>query len=579
MFFSFSSRFFLLCILTFSISANLVFADTLNKEATFYADSLEWNLTKNGDIFHNNWYSAALCDLPLDTYIYASWWWTGVVVDINDRPASSTCSQKPDIIDFSKEVFRLFAPPSVGRISNIQVTPLWVAPTDVEKWFLSSDVFAHLGVRLTSQVPTVLFAGEGMTIRGKVLEKSKYAIISLSESGLDSKESSLVKVEKDWTFQIQILLPKTPGKYTFVIAKGQGFNTEKFATIALVNKKNLFYPSLPTERYKIIPRITTSPGVPSIVLPDNLSADITLRQWDSIFQTSGKSLILSDTGLKVWRANIQISGDLLSTSSPLDRRAHVNTLFSGSVILDRTHEITGKDRVSIQTKWNIANFRFKTPNDISLKDKYYITSPDGEVQEIDFSNQYKIQNKFLKKSISIKEILPITQKWVYKLEVVQADWRAFINTVLINWLYWPIINPISDLDRSTISSDKNIVVTQIYNRINELRSSLWREELRLNPDLNRVAQEKVNDMIKRNYEWHEDPDGVYIDSLANKLKVNYSSIGENIWVWETSHFSLQDGLEESGIHRKSMLDKDYTGIGIGYGIKKGRVYLVQVFTK
>ena len=41
MFFSFSSRFFLLCILTFSISANLVFADTLNKEATFYADSLE----------------------------------------------------------------------------------------------------------------------------------------------------------------------------------------------------------------------------------------------------------------------------------------------------------------------------------------------------------------------------------------------------------------------------------------------------------------------------------------------------------------------------------------------------------
>lgn len=117
-----------------------------------------------------------------------------------------------------------------------------------------------------------------MTIRGKVMEKSDYVIVYISEIGGDFANSILTKVGKDGTFQSALLLPKKPGKYAFIIAKGQGFNTQKFPTLALIEKGQLFYPTLPISRYRINPLINTSSENPSIILPDMISGNIILRQ-------------------------------------------------------------------------------------------------------------------------------------------------------------------------------------------------------------------------------------------------------------------------------------------------------------
>ncbi len=48
-------------------------------------------------------------------------------------------------------------------------------------------------------------------------------------------------------------------------------------------------------------------------------------------------------------------------------------------------------------------------------------------------------------------------------------------------------------------------------------------------DLDTLAQAKVDDMIRRGYQGHRDPDGNYIDTLAQKLSIDTGgSIGENI---------------------------------------------------
>ncbi len=73
MFFSFFSRFFFFSILTVSLPISFVFADTITKEATFYSDAFEGSRTANGDTFHQASYSAALCDIPLGSYVYASY--------------------------------------------------------------------------------------------------------------------------------------------------------------------------------------------------------------------------------------------------------------------------------------------------------------------------------------------------------------------------------------------------------------------------------------------------------------------------------------------------------------------------
>ncbi len=76
-----------------------------------------------------------------------------------------------------------------------------------------------------------------------------------------------------------MLLPKEVGSYIFIVAKGNGFSeTSQYATLALIDKNNLFYPSLPTERYKVLPRISTIQDTKSIILPDTLAGDIVISQ-------------------------------------------------------------------------------------------------------------------------------------------------------------------------------------------------------------------------------------------------------------------------------------------------------------
>ena len=118
-----------------------------------------------------------------------------------------------------------------------------------------------------------------MTIRGKVIGESKNVTIALFHEQVNLIKNPLISVEKDGTFQSHILLPKEVGRYIFIVAKGNGFSeTSQYATLALIDKNNLFYPSLPMERYKVRPRITTTLDTQSIILPDTLAGDITISQ-------------------------------------------------------------------------------------------------------------------------------------------------------------------------------------------------------------------------------------------------------------------------------------------------------------
>lgn len=54
-----------------------------------------------------------------------------------------------------------------------------------------------------------------------------------------------------------------------------------------------------------------------------------------------------------------MSGYTISTPSSLDRNQSVPELFSGSVMLDIIRDPIGREKVSIKTTKQIANFRFR----------------------------------------------------------------------------------------------------------------------------------------------------------------------------------------------------------------------------
>ena len=100
-------------------------------------------------------------------------------------------------------------------------------------------------------MPTVLFVEEGITIRGKVLEASDYVIVYLSNALSEITQTRLVKVNKNNSFDAHITLPEKTGEYTFIIAKGKSFDTNKYATISLIGSNTILFPSLPTENYEV----------------------------------------------------------------------------------------------------------------------------------------------------------------------------------------------------------------------------------------------------------------------------------------------------------------------------------------
>ncbi len=105
--------------------------------------------------------------------------------------------------------------------------------------------------------------------------------------------------------------------------------------------------------------------------------------------------MFSNTGLKSGKAQVQMSGYLLSTPSPLDRRASVNSLFSGTVIIARTHESVGRNLVTLRQRKTTTSLSFRVPDMPKIRSTYYLTLPSGAVQELYFSRELVGADNFL----------------------------------------------------------------------------------------------------------------------------------------------------------------------------------------
>lgn len=153
MIFSFPKR-SLALLLTFCVFPSIFAAETFTKEATYYADAFQWLRTANGDTFDQNAYSAAMCDVPLDS---TSMFHT----EILELWSISMIVQIVLILIYSWSEYC-----SIQKILHSQRSEglmackwhLWVQHRlTVRNHFSSSDTFQHLSITLTNQIPTILF--------------------------------------------------------------------------------------------------------------------------------------------------------------------------------------------------------------------------------------------------------------------------------------------------------------------------------------------------------------------------------------------------------------------------------------
>ena len=124
-----------------------------------------------------------------------------------------------------------------------------------------------------------------------------------------------------------------------------------------------------------------------------------------------------------------------------------------------------------------------------------------------------------------------------------------------------------------------ITIAGVIDRTNYERAQNQVTGLIESKELDRSAQAKADDILKRQYFEHTAPDGKTVSTLVTAAGYEYIRVGENLALGDFSNnLDLVTAWMNSPGHRANILDKRYQdiGIGIAYGNYKGRMAVVAV---
>ena len=440
----------------------------------------------------------------------------------------------------------------------------------------SVSTFRELGIELRENIADTYYVWDSILIRGRVTDGRLYALIYLKNTTTGESISELAETNTTGEFQMPISLPQAEWEYTLIIASGNSFNTTIRYTIRLVANRSIAIPSVSVG---IRPIFTATPS-PYLSLGPDIWASMKIQQGTKINRTQGKILSLANLPLQYWVARFSLQGYRLASPSSLDRLTSTGVIWTGSIYIDRTRDMIGRDVVSLRVLRWVGTMQFRIPLGKQVNSRYYLTTPSGDVIEGQFAPQYIATGGYLKTGVTIRQSFSIAEPWVYKIEAVSANWYAYFNLPISRSPFYGLIDTVSDIDRSTLRPEGAVISTYMLTSINSLRKWLGRSMLSLDPTLQRLAQAKALDMATYNYIWHTTHAGLDIIEFANSQNIPVTgTIGENVAWGNVSDISLQDGLEESGSHRSNMIDPDWGHVGIGYVLRNGRTYLVQIFGK
>jgi uncharacterized protein YkwD len=130
-------------------------------------------------------------------------------------------------------------------------------------------------------------------------------------------------------------------------------------------------------------------------------------------------------------------------------------------------------------------------------------------------------------------------------------------------------------------ADADSVRHAVIERINGERRGRHMPPLRLEPRLNRAAQDYAQRMLRESFYGHRAPDGS--DALTRIRASGYEprAVGENLAQGQSSVEEALDGWLASPAHRENIFDSDFRDMGLGFAFGKNasgyQVLWVQVF--
>ncbi len=129
----------------------------------------------------------------------------------------------------------------------------------------------------------------------------------------------------------------------------------------------------------------------------------------------------------------------------------------------------------------------------------------------------------------------------------------FLKTAILGYLF--LIYP----NKARMSAD---IAHQTLELINQSRAQNNLPPLKFNPVLSAAALAKARNMIAEDYFAHRSPGGLWPWDWINRDQYPYLYVGENLAMNFSSAQAAHNALMQSPSHKKNILNKKYTEIGI-----------------
>lgn len=571
-------------------AASTVSALSIGADVLYYSDDFENSGTSNGDRFSQSAYSAARCGIDLGRLIQVGYGSKSVVVKVNDRPS---CSRHPDIVDLSTSAFQALAPLSKGRLKG-SFEVLGQTPSGYRKEPLSASAFSGLGIKLDEKIPNTYLVGETIRVSGRVTDGKEDTVFFLKSPSGKRFSRAMPVAGDSFSYEAPLL---EPGKYDLVIASGMGFSTSKtqsvyvFSDDVFASKKILSSASVPLPVSELrFTRKESSDLTPMNVLdlPDtekNVLRTVRISQPGAetlVRRSMGDVAFLPEDAAR-FDANkpvrVTIATAESSTPFSIDVFGKEASVFDAELPLVSAYATERKEAISASVEGSTLRVRTDlAANAPALRNEAYLIAPSGNVITQAFPSNALGADGYVARGKKTEFEIPLHEDGQYMFEVMYATgFPAFNGPVSHGAGAVPLLQNEYDAATKDTDSDLSDVVPNALRFVNAVRKKVGKAALVSDPDLDRLARFKANDMADHNYVGHDDSAGQKIIGTATRAGITIAgSVGENVAGGSVGTDFLLAGLSLSGGHRANMLG-DWNKIGVAAVVKNGLTYYVQVY--
>lgn len=570
--------------------------------ASYYGLAVHGSGTASGEKFDAYAFTAAHPTLPFGTMVLVRNLENDktVTVKINDRGPYS----EGRIIDLSQAAFESISPLSRGviRVSIVPLDQVHQAAANCAEVqnlnYILKNSFEN--ITLNNDVPNRFTENEVLHLSGTSQSASPMVTgFIVNESGQQSAFYS--QKDANGNFSMQVFFPSA-GSYKLGILAGESgsgaaYNIQVLSKDCLVQKLDETLPILSDLKFLL------NQGNVELKWLDQQNYKLTkinFRQKEK----SREYIVYNEDKLtpnyadfKGWEEGlviVEVSGAKLESNSILTEGQLIWSPSISTQFKATTHHDYHIEKSAVKTLILPETLKINSPLTlefdplVNIRKEGLLIVPDGQVESkilISPTHDPVVNQQGISIFPSAADHLKISftpaKNLTHFIEINNEEGLAAINIPVYPEGLYPLLpNPLDfrSTEVEKLSTDLTVLQNQMLSLVNKDRNTYGAASVKLDPKLNELAQARSDDMVKRQYLSHWNPEGL----TSNDLRKNYAItqfVSENIA--RDSGLTLAEyGLMRSALHRVNILDTEWkrAGFGITKDPQGGGYIVVQIFS-